>query len=67
MNLEQAIEILKRAVKYTGTNDQKHIDLTIIPADERPKYEKALVVAQLSIKDGLLTRDEFLARVHLDR
>lgn len=67
MTLEQAIELLKRAVKYTGTIDQKHIDLTIVPAEERRKFEKALAIAQLSIKDGAITRDEFLCRVHLDR
>ena len=66
MDLEQAIEILKKAVKFTGTIDQKHIDLTIVPADKRPMYEKAMAVGAISIKDGKITRDEFLRRVHLD-
>lgn len=65
MDLDAAIEILKNAVKYTGTIDQKHIDLTLVPIQERPKYEKALVVSQLSIKEGKISRDEFLRRVHL--
>lgn len=66
MDLEQAIELLKNAVKYTGNIDQKHIDLTIVPADQRVQYEKAMAIGALSIKDGKITRDEFLRRVHLD-
>jgi hypothetical protein len=65
MNLDEAISLLKNAVKYTGTIDQKHIDLTVVPADERHIYEKALACAQLSIKDGLITKDEFMRRVNL--
>ena len=66
MDLEAAISKLKKAVKYTGTIDQKHIDLTIIPNEERPEYEKALAVAGTAIKEGKLTRDEFLRRVNLE-
>lgn len=66
MDLDQAIKLLSTAVKYTGTIDQKHIDLTIVPAVERPTYEKAMAVSALSIKDGIITRDEFLRRVHLN-
>ena len=66
MDLEQAINILKNAVKFTGTIDQKHIDLTIVPADKRPLYEKAMAVGAISIQEGKITRDEFLRRVHLD-
>lgn len=66
MDLDQAIELLKTAVKHTGTIDQKHIDLTIVPAEKRHLYEKALAVAQLAIKDGKIAREEFLGRVRLD-
>ena len=66
MNLDQAIELLKTAVKHTGNIDQKHIDLTIVPAADRSIYEKALAISALSIKEGKITRDEFLRLVHLD-
>lgn len=66
MQIDEAIEILKKAVKFTGTIDQKHIDLTIVPARERPIYEKALAVSQISIKEGKITKEEFMRRVHLD-
>jgi len=66
MNLDKAIELLRNAVKYTGNIDQKHIDLTIVPADQRTMYEKAMAICQLSIKDGKISRDEFNRRVHLE-
>lgn len=66
MELEKAIELLKKAVKENGTNDQKHIDLTLIPASERAHYDKALMVSTLAIKEGKIARDEFYRRLHLD-
>lgn len=66
MDLDQAIELLKNAVKHTGNIDQKHIDLTIVPTEQRPLYEKAMAIGALSIKDGKISRDEFLRRVQLD-
>ena len=66
MDLKEAINLLKVTVKHTGNIDQKHIDLTLIPAEKRDLYEKALAVSALSIKDGKITKDEFLRRVHIE-
>jgi hypothetical protein len=66
MELDQAIELLKNAVKNCGTIDQKHIDLTVVPASDREKYEKALAISQLSVREGKITRDELLRRLQLD-
>lgn len=66
MDLDQAIELLKKAVKYTGTIDQKHIDLTLVPAEDRQQYEEALRAAYLGIKEGKITREIFNRRVHLE-
>lgn len=66
VDINQAIELLKKAVKHTGTIDQKHIDLSVVPAADKPKYEEALKVAMTAIKAGTLGREEFNRRVHLD-
>lgn len=66
MELEEAIKLLKRAVKYPGTIDQKHIDLTIIPVEEHAKFEQAMQVSQASIKEGKMSREEFNRRVGLN-
>ena len=66
MNLEQAIDLVKKLVKNNGTNDSKHIDIGLVSAEERPLYEKALRVVKLAIIEGKLKQDEFQARVSLN-
>jgi predicted small secreted protein len=65
VELNEAIELLKKVVKHTGNIDQKHIDLTLAPADEQDKYERALRVAKLAIKDGQISEEDFKRRVQL--
>jgi hypothetical protein len=66
MELKEAIIILKKAVKYTGTIDQKHIDLTLVAASERPLYEAALKVVNSAVKAGDLKREDLLRQLELD-
>jgi len=66
MTLEQAIQLVRKAVKHPGTIDVKHIDLTVVPAEERPTYEKALAVIQLEISKGGVPKDVLYSRLHLD-
>lgn len=65
MDLDEAISLLKRTVKNNGTNDTNHIDLGLVPTEERPKYEKALRIVKVAIIEGKISQDEFAARVHL--
>lgn len=66
MDLDTAIALLKKTVKNNGTNDMRHIDLGLVPTNERPAYEKALAVVKLAILEGKISQDEFQARVHLN-
>ncbi len=66
MDLDQAILLLKKTVKNNSTNDMNHIDLGLVPAEERDKYEKALRVVKMAILEGKISQDEFAARVHLN-
>jgi len=66
MTIDQAIQLVRKAVKFTGTIDQKHIDLTTLPAEQRPEVEKALAVLGLAVKAGTMTKDDMFHRLHLD-
>lgn len=66
MDLDQAIELLKNTVKLNGVNSDKHIDLNLVSAEEKPRYEKALVVAKLAIMEGKISQDEFMGRIKLN-
>jgi hypothetical protein len=66
MELEKAIVLLQKIVKENGTNDQKHLDLGLVPTDERAIYEEALKIVKIAIIKGKLSQDEFMGRVHLN-
>ena len=66
MELESAIKLLKNAVKNSHLDNQKHIDLTLVDAQERPKYEKALMYCRAKVAQGELTEEELKNRLGLD-
>jgi hypothetical protein len=66
MNLDEAISLLKNAVKYSVVKNQKHLDLTLVSAEERPKYQKALVIVNDEVQKGLLTDADLKARLNLE-
>ncbi len=65
MDIEVALELLRKAVKNNGTNDQRHIDLGLISTEERPKYEAAIRVLTNAIKEEKIGRDEIKGRLNL--
>ncbi len=66
MEIIEAISLLKKTVKNAGNVDQMHMDLTLVPAEEKHLYEEALRTVQTAIKGGVISRDEFNRRVHLN-
>lgn len=66
MTLDEAITLLRNAVKWSEVKDQKHIDLTVIAAEERPLYQRALAVANIEVEKGTLTQDDLKARLGLE-
>lgn len=57
-SFETAIKLLKNAVKYSNIENQKHIDLTLVNASDRIKYQMALVVVQNAVATGSKTQTE---------
>lgn len=66
MTLDDAVTLLKKAVKYSEVKNQKHIDLSICVAEERPLLQKALIITNIEVEKGTLTQDELKARLGLD-
>lgn len=66
MTLEEAVTLLKKAVKWSEVKNQKHIDFSICIAEERPTFQKALIVANLEVEKGTLTQEELKVRLGLD-
>ena len=65
MNFEEAVEMLKNAVKDSHLVDQKHIDLSLVDASERADYQKALMICQAQVAQGLISQEDLKTRLGL--
>lgn len=65
MNLEEAINLLKNAVKDSHLDNQKHIDLTLIDASVRADYEKALMICQANVAQGHISDEDLKSKLGL--
>jgi hypothetical protein len=66
MTLDEAITLLRKAVKWSEVKNQKHIDLSLCVAKDRPLLQSALVIAYTEVEKGTLTQDELKTRLGLD-
>ncbi len=66
MTLDEAIALLRKAVKWSEVKNQKHIDLSVCIAHERPTYQRALVIANTEVEKGTLTQDDLKIRLGLE-
>lgn len=66
MTLDEAITILRKAVKWSEVKGQKHIDLSVCIAEERPLFQAALVVTNTEVEKGTLTQDDLKTRLGLE-
>lgn len=66
ITLEEAINLLKKTVKFSEVKNQKHIDLSICTAYERPLCQKALVVINIAVEEGTLSQDQLKTKLGLD-
>ena len=66
LSFDEATTLLKKAVKYSEVKNQKHIDLSLCTAEERPLFQKALVIVNLEVEKGTLTQDQLKTKLGLD-
>ncbi len=55
MNYEEAVALLKNAVKYSHIEGQKHIDLTVVDASQRPAYQRALAICRAQVAQNIIS------------
>lgn len=65
MNVEDAIKLVKRAVKNSHINNQPHIDLSVCTADKRADTQEALVFLQAEVAKGNMTDNELKEKLGL--
>ncbi len=66
LTFDEAVLLLKKAVKFSEVKNQKHIDLSLCIASERPLSQKALMIVNLEVEKGTLTHDQLKVKLGLD-
>ena len=66
LSLNEAIEFLKRFVKYSEVKNQKHIDLSLALANDRILGQNALVVTRKAVEKGEITEDQLKTQLGLE-
>jgi len=66
MNLDQAIDLVKKAVKESHLVGQKHVDLSLVDASERAEVEKALMYCQANVAQGVISQEDLKTRLGLN-
>ena len=64
--VKHAIELLKKAVKDSHLDNQKHIDLSVCLAHERPRFQEALLICNRAVTNGELSDDELKSLLGLN-
>ncbi len=58
MNYQEAVKLLKNAVKFSHIDGQKHIDLTLVDASERPTYQAALAYCRSQVAQEIISEED---------
>lgn len=66
LSLDEAVNVLKKYVKYSEVKNQKHIDLSLCTAEDRPQAQTALMISNLEVEKGTLTQDQLKTKLGLD-
>jgi len=65
LSFDEAINILKKYVKYSEVKNQKHIDLSLCVVQERQLAQRALVIANVEVEKGNITQDQLKSKLGL--
>lgn len=63
LNTDEAIKLLKSAVKYSNIFNQKHVDISLVTADKIDTFQKAMVVVNMAILNGEMTKEELNSKL----
>jgi len=66
ISYEEAVTKLKKAVKYSAIENQKHLDLTLVDPDTREELQMALMFVKAMIVRGETTDAKFKTDVGLE-
>lgn len=66
LTLDESISLLKRYVKFSEVKNQKHIDLSLALAEDRPIAQKALIKTRNAVINQEITEEQLKERLGLE-
>jgi hypothetical protein len=63
LNTDEAIKILKCAVKNSNLSNQKHVDISLVNVDNIDMFQKAMVVVNMAVLNGEMTKNELNSKL----
>jgi hypothetical protein len=66
LTLDESISMLRRYVKYSEVKNQKHIDLSLALAEDRPIAQKALIKTRNAVINQEITEEQLKERLGLE-
>lgn len=64
-NFEEAVIFLRKAVKYSNIDGQKHIDPALVNAFDLDDYKKAMILVRHEVESGKITEEDLKQRIGL--
>jgi hypothetical protein len=63
LTTDEAIKLLKQAVKLSNISNQNHVDFSLLTADKIDLFQNAMVVVNMAVENGEMTRDELNSKL----
>ncbi len=65
LSFDEAVNLLRKTVTNSEVKNQKHLDLGLCSIEERPRLQLALMVVNLEVEKGTLTKDQLITKLGL--
>lgn len=65
MTLDAAIALLRKIVKYSHLENQKHLDFSLVNSEDLSKYQAAMVKTREAVQHGQLSEEDLQHRLGL--
>jgi hypothetical protein len=67
LSLDEAIAFLRKYVKFSEVKNQKHIDLSLALAEDRPIAERALIKTRTAVDKGEIAENILKEKLGLEK
>ena len=64
-SFEDAIHFLRKAVKYSNIDGQKHIDPALVNSEDLDNYRRSMIIVRKEVEAGTISEDDLKQKLGL--